>query len=280
MKRVKRYFDGMLDADSADFAVPNNCYINNENFRFGPNSGGKYARLEAIESTSLMRNKYLGVRVPFKANNDLYIMYSDDVLVINAAQGVIANDTDENPLTLRVVPGVFITGNGTLILAADGSFVYTPNPGFVGVDTIPYTLVNQNGDTDFAVITINVIEMVRGMILMFNGNVMPNGFALCDGTNGTPNLKGRFIVGLDTADTDYDTIGKAGGEKKHVLTIGEMPPHTHTYSRTVAGNVYGDNSTNQEDQQQNTGSTGGVGGSTVAHENRPPYYTLAYIMKL
>jgi len=70
----------------------------------------------------------------------------------------------------------------------------------------------------------------RGTIIMWSGSVaqIPSGWALCDGKNGTPDLRGRFIVGYDAADSDYAAIGSTGGEKKHTLTKEELPPHGHT----------------------------------------------------
>lgn len=38
---------------------------------------------------------------------------------------------------------------------------------------------------------------------------------------------GKMLVGIDSADTDFNTIGKTGGEKEHTLTINEMPAHSH-----------------------------------------------------
>ena len=46
-------------------------------------------------------------------------------------------------------------------------------------------------------------------------------------TFNLPNLKGRAPVGLDSNDTDFNTIGNTGGEKTHTLTIDEMPSHDH-----------------------------------------------------
>lgn len=43
-----------------------------------------------------------------------------------------------------------------------------------------------------------------------------------------PDTRGRFAIGLDTTDADFNAIGEVGGEKVHVLTTGEMPSHTHT----------------------------------------------------
>lgn len=121
----------------------------------------------------------------------------------------------------------------------------------------------------------------KGAIMMWSGNIanIPGGYALCDGTNGTPNLKGKFVVGYDANDVDYSAIGLIGGEKKHILTINEMPSHTHTEtsrSFNMQGNGLAAGSTEADVTTTNTGATGG----DQPHENRPPYYTIAYIIKL
>ena len=71
------------------------------------------------------------------ANDDNYSVYYDTRLIVDAANGVLANDTDENEdeLTATLVTGV---SNGSLTLSADGSFEYTPESGFEGVDSFTY----------------------------------------------------------------------------------------------------------------------------------------------
>ena len=48
-------------------------------------------------------------------------------------------------------------------------------------------------------------------------------------------LKGKFLVGVDSSDTDFETSGKTGGEKTHTLTVDEMPSHTHDMDDAVYG---------------------------------------------
>jgi len=123
-----------------------------------------------------------------------------------------------------------------------------------------------------------------GMIAMWSGTVPPTGWALCDGSGGRPNLRGRFIVGYNASDADYNAIGKIGGQKTVTLTVNEIPSHNHYVKEVITS---GDENTGDPDDHsvgawnesgttKNTSSTGGG----LPHENRPPYYTLAYIIKL
>jgi len=83
------------------------------------------------------------------------------------------------------------------------------------------------------------------------GTGVLSGWALCNGNNGTPDLKGKFIVGYSeaTGDVDYNTIGKTGGEKTHTLSTAELPSHNHSGSSdsqnvSITVNVSGDISGN------------------------------------
>ena len=74
----------------------------------------------------------------------------------------------------------------------------------------------------------------KGTIVIWSGaaTAIPSGWALCDGQNGTPDLRDRFVVG---ASGEY-AVGDTGGEKEHILTIGEMPRHGHLLP-TVGGSI-------------------------------------------
>ena len=119
-----------------------------------------------------------------------------------------------------------------------------------------------------------------GSIIPWYGNLanIPDGFALCDGKNGTPDLQDRFLVGAGNA---YK-LGDIGGENKHQLTIDEMPKHEHVvYSGYYGSNIYsiscdGSSYGGTFKDKHLTQPSGG----NQPHENRPPYYALYYIMKL
>lgn len=160
--------------------------------------------------------------------------------------------------------------------------------------------------------------VLYGVILAFSGAFDSNGYPidkatgtadttwhLCDGTNGTPDLRGRFILGA----SDAHAVGSTGGEEKHTLTESELPKVT--VNSTGVTNINGEHKHNipamspssqhgkrdiiaytSQGYYDNTGTTDTAGGHNhsvtasgafgggQAHNNMPPYYTLSYIMKL
>lgn len=156
-----------------------------------------------------------------------------------------------------------------------------------------------------------------GGIILWSGAqaAIPAGWTLCDGTLGTPNLRDRFVVG---AGSTY-AVGATGGAASVTLTQNETPAHTHTISGTTGGHSNDHSHGFQPLVKLGAGgglngealsggpvqigsgfagalppsNTGGVSsnhthtfggttssiGSGAAHENRPPYYALCYIMK-
>jgi microcystin-dependent protein len=123
-----------------------------------------------------------------------------------------------------------------------------------------------------------------GTIVMWNGSnsTIPGGWALCNGGNGTPNLTDRFIVGAGSSYSYADQ----GGASQVTLTENQMPEHTHSYDdyvrpREGTGPIwYKVEATDERGQDTYSTRTTGVSGNGEAHENRPPYYALAFIMKL
>lgn len=136
---------------------------------------------------------------------------------------------------------------------------------------------NNNNNEDNGNIPSGTIVMWSG-----NQNSIPTGWALCDGNNGTPDLRDKFIVG---AGLNYN-IADTGGANEIALTINEMPSHTHNVSKYAGSNVNlcGINGSAKDIQYTKDSNTKACtytssAGSGRAHENRPPYYALAYIMK-
>ena len=202
------------------------------------------------------------------------------------------------------------------------------------------TKLNANLDSlDATISGIAGSTIPTGGIIMWSGAILsiPSGWALCNGSSGTPDLRDRFVVG---AGSTYD-VGDTGGADSVTLSTSQIPTHSHSastgsaggHSHTFSGNTsssgshyhsspapidcagrypYGSvsggavsgfcdtdgtttdtmrTSTEGDHSHTYSGTTSSVGdhthsisigntGSGGSHENRPPYYALAYIMKL
>ena len=123
---------------------------------------------------------------------------------------------------------------------------------------------------------------VSGMVMLWSGSVatIPSGYVVCDGTTygavTAPDLVGRFVIGTKTdSGATYD-VGDTGGEATHELITAELPAHTHTMPHfTDVGTTWAISAQNNGAATTNSGSTG----SGTPHNNLPPYFALAYIMK-
>ena len=120
--------------------------------------------------------------------------------------------------------------------------------------------------------------MPVGVILMWSGsvNTIPSGFALCDGSNGTPDLRNRFVIG---AGSTY-AVGAKGEASAIDLS------HTHNYEGTTsqASESTGTHSATMQgtlSQKMHTHTYSGTTDSAGSTQQSilPPYYALCYIMK-
>lgn len=163
-----------------------------------------------------------------------------------------------------------------------------------------------------------------GVIKMWSGSIadIPYGWALCDGKDGRPDLREKFILG---AGGEYDP-GDTGGEEEVTLTVEQIPEHKHTGSTETAGKHGHSGETNTTGEHTHSYTTrsstmvAGLGGSNAwygtrststgsgglhkhtlnitqagehthglaidntgggqPHNNMPPFYALAFIIKL
>ncbi|UWR25823.1 cadherin-like domain-containing protein [Sulfitobacter sp. S223] len=127
------------------------------------------------------------------AVDDAFTTQVDALLAVDAASGVLSNDTDADgdTLTASLING---PQNGTLTFNTDGSFTYSPNAGFVGYDTFVYSTADSFGATDTASVALTVGTPPNGYSDDFSGGSL-SGFWTAEGPAGT--TAGRGITGPD-----------------------------------------------------------------------------------
>jgi microcystin-dependent protein len=201
-----------------------------------------------------------------------------------------------------------------VIVAVAGIFLYNrkekydPSTGAIPAGTLDKNCLVADSSGNLSLTSAVPV----GGIIMWSGQLADlaklEGWALCDGTNGTPDLRSKFVVGVGSSNPNATAlgsgltahkIGDTGGEETHMLQGGEMPSHTHASmqglgpsggyltqasqagfswlaedSLRILGIGKGDNSDNLGTPYQ-TGPNGGG----VPHNNMPPYYALAFLMK-
>ena len=107
-----------------------------------------------------------------------------------------------------------------------------------------------------------------GGIIMWSGNTVPTGWSLCNGSNGTPDLRNRFIVGSGDS---YNT-GATGGDDSYSLTLGQLPEHfhsqpTHTHPAGTL-NVNGDTGNQSANHSHNASLSVTINNNTTGIEIR------------
>ena len=198
----------------------------------------------------------------------------------------------------------FVTTAIESSFVTDASKANIASPDFTGIPTANTASAGTNSrqlaTTAFVQNTVSVVPLFpTGGIIMWSGSIasIPNGWGLCNGTNGTPDLRDRFVIG---AGSSY-TVTQTGGTKDAVVVS-----HTHTALVTDPGHNH-ILSTIKRAAYDNTGGSSGYGqdtstgagrnvlinsnvtgisvtntteGVSGVNQNLPPYFALAYIMKL
>lgn len=209
----------------------------------------------------------------------------------------------------KIVKGTEIDTEFIAISSAIASKADLASPALTGIPTAPTAVSTTNTSqlATTAFVQSAIGTALTGIIAMWSGSIgtIPTGWVLCDGTNGTPDLRDKFIIGArqdnaNTASTNVTgSLTSTGGSKDaivvshtHTATVTD-PGHTHSSSNTnFLGNWSGGPQNLRNDIRSvgygpvsiNSNTTGisvsnSTTGSSGTDANLPPYFALAFIMK-
>lgn len=215
-----------------------------------------------------------------------------------------ANTVAENRITKALIDSCLRNDGG--VLAGPLTTAGYPLQGAAGDTDTELSIPNDGSHPTIGgnKILLDGMQIPVGGIIMWSGDVAPAGWNLCDGTNGTPDLRDKFILGsggselvggtggstakTTSSDNEHSHGGTTAG---HQLTIAEMPSHTHEVLSDGVEGGGGDIGLGPDTHRGiftqpaggNQPHAHGIN-TTPAHSHsisdaRPPYYALAFIQR-
>jgi len=201
--------------------------------------------------------------------------YLTNLSNVYATLGVINNFSSANAvITAGQLSGVSITATQitTPTIAATVANITTANittavitGGNISRVSLTQTVATTQpyNDNTANVATTAFVQSVvpAGVIWMWNNttNTIPTGWQLCDGSNGTPNLTDKFIVG---AGSSY-TVGATGGNNNVTLSTTQLPPHIHPITIVANTNPGGTHTHSATSTVADSGHSHGTNGSVI-----------------
>jgi hypothetical protein len=220
----------------------------------------------------------------------------------------------------KIIKGAEIDTEFTAIASAIASKADLNSPALTGTPTAPTAAASTNTTqlATTAFVQSAIGNAITGIIVMWSGSIanIPTGWVLCNGSNGTPDLRNRFIIGAHSDNVGVANTTVTGGNtqtggSKDAIVVS----HTHTVtaaSTSLTGTITGISEsfnasgsasgvftkqtgfTVTDTPVQNDSGSGGqvtlnashthsmtvsTEGSSGTNQNLPPYYALAFIMK-
>lgn len=154
--------------------------------------------------------------------------------------------------------------------------------------------------------SLNVSNLLIGEIIEYAGESIPGGYLVCDGsavsrteyselfdvigtiygsgdgstTFNLPDLRGRVVTGLNTTNSNFNVLGKTGGEETVTLTIENIPSHAHGTAVTDSSmGASAGNASMITGYQKTDGYPTGATGGNQPHNNLQPYITINYLIR-
>jgi hypothetical protein len=263
-----------------------------------------YGAVDESRNAVLVLSSGAAANVYVPPVNKVYVVKNEGSYAITMYNSTVVGNTTAAGVGVTVAAGTSIllfTDGGDFSSVGlpagsstgTGNIVYSASPTLTGTPLAPTAAVGT--DSTQIATTAFVRDIIpTGIISLWYGSVasIPSGWYLCNGSNGTPDLRDKFIVG---AGSTY-AVAATGGSANATLVS-----HTHTATSVVTdpGHTHGGVQVSGAPNNVNanpgyaitTGSTASAvtgitvattnstEGSSATNANLPPYYALAYIMK-
>jgi hypothetical protein len=226
---------------------------------------------EQKERLSILNNGFVGIGTSVPTNIlTIENNNNNPSIQLNGASpgwgsGIVLNNT------LAKSHGIYSGADGSLHIASSGK------------DNL---VIKDNGDVHIMGNLLKngaqVDSIAKFSIIMWYGDTVPNGWAECNGQNGTPDLRGRFPLGEGQGANLTNRPNKSiGGAETHTLTIAEMPKHHHNFYYPKGNEPWSNGDGNAWwGREHNTPKDTNQVGDSKPHNNMPPFFVLKFIMKL
>jgi hypothetical protein len=199
----------VLESDGSFTYTPNPGFAGTDTFTYTLTDG-----TATVNGTA--RFTVRDVDSPSLAGDDSFVGLEDRVLTVDATRGLLANDTAPDGGLRAIAVTAQTQFGGTAVIAADGSFVYTPAPNFFGTDTFNYTIRDSDNDRDVGRVSITIADQpeepynVRLSELVSKGQGVKFSGAATSDTTGAALAGGLDVNGDGLADLAIGAIGMDG----------------------------------------------------------------------
>lgn len=124
---------------------------------------------------------------------------------------------------------------------------------------VQISYLNESNEYDDLFPQVNISKILpRGLIVMWSGAIVdiPTGWLLCNGSNGTPDLRNKFVLG---AGSNYG-VGATGGSQTVRLTTAQIPSHNHGASTSTTTSITNNLSVDSNGEHSHEISSGPLNG--------------------
>ena len=262
----------------------------------GVSNGPRQLIVPAIEKQYIVKNQLADpVTIRNATGTGITVPSGKSITVFNDATNVVEVNTYAANLTATTLTYGGVTLPSTV--SGTGSMVLANSPAFTGTPTAPTAAPGTNTTQIATTAFVLANGLPSGAIVLWSGSIasIPSGFYLCNGSNGTPDLRDRFVVGAGTTYAVNATGGSANAAlvshthnavvvdpgHGHTIKDGEVNTRTNPYFNWVGTGGASVGVTGAGTNLNTTGITvtNSTEGVSATNANLPPYYALAYIMK-